>query len=153
MGFMEMDNLYNKALHIATCAHKGQVDKAGCDYIGHPLRVAQRCTTPEAKIVALLHDTIEDTDVTPQTLLDAGIPQEIVDAVLSVTRNLGESYSDFIQRAALNPLGLEVKLADLEDNMDIRRLQEITDNDVARLRKYLNAWRFLSQIGRSQKAK
>ena len=115
--------------------------------------MAQRCTTPEAKIVALLHDTIEDTDVTPQILLDAGIPQEIVDAVLSVTRNPGESYSDFIQRAALNPLGLEVKLADLEDNMDIRRLQEITDNDVARLRKYLNAWRFLSQIGRSQKAK
>ena len=111
----------------------------------HPIRVAERCNDSKAKIVALLHDTIEDTYITEETLKDEGFPQEIIDGVLSVTRRKGESYEDFVQRASENTIGREIKIADLEDNMDILRLKEITDEDVARLRKYLKAWHYLNK--------
>lgn len=142
---MEWEELYDKAVQIATRAHAGQYDKAGEDYIRHPLRVAERCESPKAKIVALLHDTIEDTDVTEEYLRQQGFPSDIVDAVLSVTRREGEDYEAYIRRAALNSIGRQVKIADLEDNMDIRRLPDITDRDVVRLRKYLRAWRYLNE--------
>lgn len=109
----------------------------------HPIRVAERCKDPRAKIVALLHDVLEDTDVTADYLRSEGFPDEIIDAVLAVTKREGEPYEAFVQRAAQNPLGKEVKLADLEDNMDIRRLKEITPDDVKRLQKYLRAWQSL----------
>lgn len=137
---MELSYLYDKAYVIAAHAHEGQHDKAGRDYILHPVRVAEKCNTVKAKIVALLHDTIEDTDVTVEYLRQQGFPEEIVESVLSVTRQEGETYDDYVLRAAANPIGREVKLADLEDNMDIRRLNEITVCDIARLRKYLRAW-------------
>lgn len=134
---------YDHALRVAIKAHEGQKDKSGREYVMHPIRVAERCKDPRAKIVALLHDTIEDTDVTVEYLRNEGFPEEIISAVLSVTKQKGESYEDFVRRAAENPLGREVKIADIEDNMDIRRLKEITDEDVARLRKYLCAWQYL----------
>ncbi len=135
---------YDRALRIAIRAHEGQKDKAGREYIMHPIRVAERCKDPRAKIVALLHDTIEDTFVTADYLRGEAFPEEIIQAVLSVTKNEGESYEDFVGRASRNAIGREVKIADLEDNMDIRRLPEITDKDVARLRKYLRAWQTLT---------
>lgn len=101
------------------------------------------CATDAERIVALLHDTIEDTDITTDYLLGQGFSQSIVDAVLSVTTRDGESYEDFVARAKQNPIGRMVKIHDLEDNMDIRRLDEITDETVARLRKYLKAYHFL----------
>lgn len=140
---MDWNELHDLALAIASRAHSGQCDKAGNDYISHPLRVAERCRSPKAKIVALLHDTIEDTDVTAPYLLEQGFPREIVDAVLSVTRSEDEPYDDYVHRVSANPIGREVKRADLEDNMDLRRLNELTDSDVARLRKYLRAWHYL----------
>lgn len=76
-----------------------------------------------------------------------GVPDEIINGVLSVTKREGETYNDFVRRAAENVLGREVKIADLEDNMDIRRLREITENDVARLRKYLRARKYLIKLG------
>ena len=140
---MNYNELYDKALQIAMRAHEGQKDKAGQDYVMHPIRVAERCDDPRAKVVALLHDTIEDTDVTADYLREEGFTEEIVEAVLAVTRREGEDYEAFVRRAAQNELGRMVKLADLEDNMDIRRLPELTDRDVERLRKYLRAWRCL----------
>lgn len=140
------NNLYDCALKIAIKAHEGQQDKSGREYVAHPIRVAERCKDPRAKIVALLHDTIEDTFVTADYLRDKGFPEEIINGVLSVTKQEGETYEAFVCRAAENPLGKEVKIADLEDNMDIRRLKEITDNDVARLRKYLRAWQYLNKL-------
>ena len=142
---MEWECLYDKAMQIATRVHAGQHDKVGKDYILHPLRVADRCVSSKAKIVALLHDTIEDTDVTEEYLRQQGFPDDIVDAVMSVTRREGEDYEAFIRRAAANPIGRQVKIADLEDNMDIRRLPDISDHDVVRLRKYLQAWYYLHQ--------
>ena len=140
---MDYNELYDKALQIAIRAHKGQKDKAGHDYILHPIRVSERCDDPRAKIVALLHDTIEDTDVTADYLREEGFTEEIVEAVLAVTHSEGEEYDDYVRRAAQNELGRMVKRADLEDNMDIRRLPELTDRDVERLRKYLRAWQYI----------
>jgi len=142
---MNWHELYDLALQIATKAHEGQKDKSGYEYIMHPIRVAERCKDTRAKIVALLHDTIEDTFVTTDYLREQGFPDEIIEGVLSVTKHQGESYDEFVRRAAENPLGKEVKKADLEDNMDIRRLKELTDEDVGRLRKYLRAWQFLNE--------
>ena len=141
--FMDYNELYDKALQIAVRAHKGQKDKAGHDYILHPIRVSERCDDPRAKIVALLHDTIEDTNVTADYLREEGFTEEIGEAVLAVTRREGEEYDDYVRRAAQNELGRMVKRADLEDNMGIRRLPELTDRDVERLRKYLRAWQYI----------
>lgn len=139
----DWNELYDRALRIAIRAHEGQQDKSGREYVMHPIRVAERCKDTRAKIVALLHDTIEDTDVTIEYLRKEGFPEEIIHAVLSVTKQEGENYEDFVRRAAKNAIGREVKIADLEDNMDIRRLKEIKEEDVARLRKYLSAWQYL----------
>ena len=141
---MNWNELYDLALKIAIKAHEGQKDKSGCEYIMHPIRVAERCKSAKAKIVALLHDTIEDTEVTPASLKEQGFPDEIIDGILSVTKQEGETYEEFVRRAAKNPLGKDVKQADLEDNMDIRRLKEISDEDAERLRKYLSAWQYLT---------
>ena len=138
-----MNELLEKALRIAVEAHTGQVDKAGKPYIFHPLRVCTRCFTDEEKIVALLHDTIEDTTVMAEELLAAGFPVNIVDAILSVSRREGESYEDFTRRAGQNPLGRVVKLHDLEDNMDISRLERVSDEDIDRLNRYVWAYRYL----------
>jgi (p)ppGpp synthase/HD superfamily hydrolase len=143
----DYNELYDCALRIAIRAHEGQKDKSRREYVMHPIRVAERCKDPRAKIVALLHDTIEDTDVTADYLRCEGFPEEIINAVLSVTKQEGEDYEHFVHRAAKNVIGREVKIADLEDNMDIRRLIEIKDEDVARLRKYLRAWQYLIKLG------
>lgn len=137
------NNLLEKALVIATKAHEGQKDKAGSPYILHPIRVSNRCLTDEEKIVALLHDVIEDTNVSASDLLASGFPRNIVEAVLSVTRNEGESYEDFVIRSKQNPIGRQVKLHDLVDNMDITRFNQLTEKDLVRLNKYLKAYRSL----------
>lgn len=138
-----MSDVFKKALDIATKAHKGQVDKAGAPYILHPLRVAWRCNTEDEMIVALLHDTIEDTEVTAQTLYNCGFPKRIVEAVLSVTRQKGEIYQAFIERCNKNGIGRNVKLHDLEDNLDVTRLGILHENDMRRLNKYLLAYKYL----------
>ena len=141
---MITEDLYNTALRLAIRAHEGQRDKGGRDYVTHPIRVAARCRSLQAKTVALLHDTLEDTSVTVDELREQGFPDEIVEAVQAITKRKGESYESFVKRLSGNALAREVKIADLEDNMDIRRLTEITDRDVNRLRIYLQAWKFLS---------
>lgn len=137
--------LLDKAAQICVTKHAGQRDKMGCAYFQHPMRVAMRCSTDEEKMVALLHDTIEDTDVTPEYLLAEGFPQHIVDGILSVTKRVGEGYEDFVARAKQNPLGRVVKLHDLEDNLDVFRLDSLSPEMAARFSKYLAAHRFLLQ--------
>ncbi len=127
------------ALEIATKVHKGQVDKAGEDYINHPLRVANSLQNEDEIIVALLHDTIEDTNVTAEYLLNSGFSRKIVDAVLALTRRKDESYDDFIIRCKENEIAKKVKIRDILDNLNLSRLKEITDEDIKRNNKYLNA--------------
>ena len=139
----ETAKLLDKAALICVTKHAGQRDKMGQAYFQHPMRVAMRCTTDEEKIVALLHDTIEDTDVTAEYLLAEGFPQSVVDGILSVTKREGENYEDFVARAKQNPLGRVVKLHDLEDNLNALRLDRFDADMAARYNKYLAARRFL----------
>ena len=133
-----------KAIEIATQAHAGQVDKAGNEYIGHPLRVMEMGRTEEEKIVGVLHDVVEDTDWTFERLEAEGFSKEVIDALRCVTKvSENESYDDFIERVKKNPLAVAVKLNDLSDNMDIRRLPYLSDKDVKRLKKYLEAYKKL----------
>ena len=139
-----MDQLLAKAVTIALEAHKDATDKAGMPYAGHIMRVMQAGRTNDEKIVGVLHDLVEDTDWTFDQLLEEGFPQHIVDALRCVTKiSDDEPYEEFIKRVKTNPLAVAVKINDLTDNMDIRRLSELTDKDVQRLRKYLQAYRLL----------
>ena len=134
-----------RAIEIATEAHKGQCDKAGKDYIGHPLRVMEMGKTEEEKIVGVLHDVIEDTDWTFEKLAEEGFSDEIIAALRCVTKiSENENYDDFIDRVKKNPLAAAVKINDLTDNMDIRRLPYLSDKDVKRLKKYLKAYKRLT---------
>lgn len=140
----EMLPLFDKAVEIATKAHEGQTDKSGKPYIGHVMRVSLGCKTQKSKVIALLHDVIEDTPITPDELKAEGIPTDIVEAVLTLSRRQDEPYEEYINRVVPHPLCCEVKIADLEDNMDIRRLTEIGESDVIRLKKYHKAWKTLT---------
>lgn len=134
-----------RAIQIATEAHKGQFDKAGREYIGHPIRVMEMGKTEDEKIVGVLHDVIEDTDWTFERLEAEGFSQEVINALRCVTKTSeNENYDDFIDRVKKNPLAAAVKINDLTDNMDIRRLPYLSDKDVKRLKKYLKAYKRLT---------
>ena len=136
--------MLHKAIQIATEAHKGQLDKSGKDYIGHPLRVMEMGKTEEEKIVGVLHDVAEDTSWTFEALEAEGFSPEIIAALRCVTKlSENENYDDFIERVKKNPLAVAVKINDLSDNMDIRRLPYLSDKDVKRLKKYLKAYKKL----------
>lgn len=145
MTIEESAKLLDKAADICVTKHLGQRDKTGAAYFQHPMRVAMRCHSDDEKIVVLLHDTIEDIDVTPEYLLDQGFPQYIIEGILSVTKQEGESYEDFVARAKENPLGRVVKLHDLEDNLNIFRLDSVSPEMASRFTKYLAAHKFLLQ--------
>lgn len=127
-------------------AHKGQTDKAGSDYRMHPIRVAQRCIGDVAKVVALLHDVLEDTCVSVEDLREMGFGEDIINGVLGVTRRENETYEEFIERAGKNPISLEVKIADLRDNLDVTRLPEVTEKELPRINKYLRSLRYLESV-------
>jgi (p)ppGpp synthase/HD superfamily hydrolase len=132
-----------RAIEIAIEAHKGQTDKAGKPYILHIFQVMARGKSEDEKITALLHDTVEDTAWTLEKLEAEGFSGKIIQALDCLTKRNGESYDEFIERVKENPLAIKVKINDLEDNMDIRRLRELSDNDVNRLNKYIKAYREL----------
>jgi len=138
-------NQLERAIAIAVEAHRGQFDKAGRPYVLHPLRMMFRMQNDTEMIVAVLHDVVEDAeDWTFEKLRAEGFDEQVLAALDGVTKRDGESYEEFIHRAARNPVARRVKLADLEDNMDIRRLQQLGERDGARLAKYLRAWQTLS---------
>ncbi len=141
---MDKLELLEKAVGIAVAAHRGQKDRYGAPYILHPLRVMSRLQGEEDKIVAILHDVLEDTDWTPADLRREGFPEPLLQALDCVTKRKGEAYEDFVKRSAANQLARRVKIADLEDNMDIRRLPRVDEEDLPRLQKYLTAWRALT---------
>ena len=137
-------NSLQRAIEIATEAHKGQFDKSGKDYIGHPLRVMEMGKNEEERIVGVLHDVVEDTPWTFEMLEAEGFSSEIIAALKCVTKiSENENYDDFIERVKKNPLAVAVKINDLTDNMDIRRLPYLSDKDVKRLKKYLKAYKKL----------
>lgn len=131
--------LLERAIAIAEKQHAGQVDKAGRPYMEHPLRVMKTMSSDAERIVAILHDVIEDTDFTLDQLAAEGFPGYILEALDSVTRRDGETYEAFVARAAMNPIGRRVKYADLQDNADLSRIAAPTAADVARTEKYHRA--------------
>ncbi|MBQ6573500.1 MAG: hypothetical protein IIX41_04170 [Bacteroidales bacterium] len=138
--------LRKKAEIIARKAHAGQVDKAGEDYFNHPKRVADNFYEDNDIIVALLHDVIEDTDITLEHLKKEGFNDDVLTALDAMTKREGESYDLFIERVKDNPIALKVKMADLRDNMDILRLPELTEKDLQRIAKYHKAYKYLAQF-------
>lgn len=131
------------ALQIAQKAHAGQVDKAGKDYILHPMTVASYMDTDIEKTIAYLHDVLEDTDVTVDELKNI-FPNEIVDTLITLTHRKDESYFEYIQRVSKSKLAKKVKVADLLHNLDITRIKEPTKQDYERLEKYKKAILYLT---------
>ena len=133
-------NQLRKALELAYEKHKNQVDKAGKPYFLHPVMLALRLEGKK-KIVAILHDIIEDTDITEKDLLDIGFDDDIVEAVVLLTRDKNITYYDYIKKIKYsnNTLAYWVKMADLEDNMDLSRFENVTDKDKERVKRYQKA--------------
>ena len=138
-------SIVDLALSIARQAHEGQLDKAEVDYIEHPIYVASQVDTEEEKAVALLHDVIEDSPVSAEELLQAGLPETVVTAVQVLTKKKEQDYQTYLETVKKNPLARVVKLADLKHNSDLSRLSSITEKDRERLKKYKKAIDFLSR--------
>ena len=134
-----MTQTLERAIAIAAAAHEGQVDKGGAPYILHPLKVMLRVNTLEERIVAVLHDVVEDCGISFDDLRKEGFSETVLMAIASVTKVPGESYEAFIERVAQNPIGRVVKLADLEENSDLSRIAQPSWEDLERVEKYRRA--------------
>ena len=136
----------DRAIELAKQHHEGQTDKAGKPYIEHPLRVMNQVESEEEKTVAVLHDIVEDTNISLNDLRNEGFSEEVVSAVECLTKQDGENYDSYIERISFNPLAVKIKLADLEDNSDLTRLPEVTDKDLERIEKYDKALEKLTRL-------
>ena len=136
-------HLTNEAMKIAYAAHHGQLDKGGIPYIFHPYHLAEQMNDEYTTCVALLHDVVEDTDVTLDTLRET-FPKEVIDAVALMTHAKGEDYFAYVARIAENPIAKTVKLADLRHNSDSTRLENADEATLAHFReKYRKAFEIL----------
>ncbi|PWB35657.1 GTP pyrophosphokinase [Pseudomonas sp. SDI] len=135
-----------RAIAVATKAHEGQQDKGGSAYILHPLRVMMRVCTPEQRIVAVLHDVLEDSTTSLADLARAGFNLKILAAVQALSRRGDESYEAFVFRLGSDPLARVVKLADLADNSDLSRIPLPGPEDLARLQRYQQASAYLQTL-------
>jgi (p)ppGpp synthase/HD superfamily hydrolase len=136
-----------KAITIATAAHKSAKDKYGSPYIQHVTRVMEMGKTTDEKILGALHDVVEDSNWTFKQLEKEGFSKKIIAALKCVTKTSDtEDYEAFINRIAKNKLAIKVKLNDLSDNMDIRRMDKVRSKDIKRLNKYLKAYKKLSTL-------
>lgn len=133
----------NKAHEIASMAHKNQKDKGGTEYINHPVAVSALVGSLEEKIVALLHDVVEDTRVTLEELKSFGFNDNVIAAIDAISKKDGESTDDYMNRVKNNKLACSVKKADLLHNMDISRLKVVNKKDLERLDKYQYIYNYL----------
>lgn len=134
-----------KAIRFAFQAHEGQLDRSGLPYILHPLHLAEQMTSEDACVTALLHDVLEDTDVTVEDLRKEGFSETQIEAVELLSRSEDEDYFDYVRRIRSNALAKEVKLADLAHNRDRTRLEYISEKDEKRFQKYAEAVRILTE--------
>ena len=133
------------ASKIAYKAHEGQTDKAGVPYIFHPIHIAEQMDSEESCVVALLHDVIEDSDITLE-ILSKYFNDDIIAALRVLTKKENDDYVMYIKRVKTNKLATKVKIKDLEHNRDLTRLNEVTDKDRKRSMKYWEAIRYLEDI-------
>ncbi|MBS4893770.1 MAG: hypothetical protein KHZ90_08345 [Veillonella parvula] len=141
-----MQELLEKSIIFATEKHMGQVDKSSQPYILHPLRVMENCLNIETKIVAVLHDILEDTDTTKEDLLEF-LPEYLVNSIVEITKVENEAYEDYLKRVGSNYYATQVKLMDLKDNMNLDRLEKIEMKDMKRYLKYRKAVEYLKDYG------
>lgn len=143
-----MKSRLERAIQIALEAHAGETDKAGQPYVLHPLTLMLQMDSEEARIVAVLHDVVEDSAVTLDDLAAAGFSNAVLTALALLTHDTAAvAYDDYIAALSSNPLARKVKLADLAHNMDVRRLPaEMTLTDWGRLSKYRRAWEVLNRV-------
>jgi len=139
-------SLLERAIEIAVLAHKEQVDKAGKPYILHPLRLIFKMQTENEMIAAVLHDVVEDTSWTIEKLEAEGFDEEVITAIELLTHDKKVSYKKYIDAIKTNKIALKVKLADLEDNMDIKRIAKPKFRDYARLAEYLKYYNELKEL-------
>lgn len=145
MDFEKVDFI-EKAFNIALKAHEGQIDKGRFPYIFHPVWVALHCETEKQKVVALLHDTIEDSIYSINDLRRDGFSDEVIDAVEAITRFPDEEYMTYIKRCAKNKIAKKVKILDLTHNMDLSRIQNPCIKDKERVEKYAIAKNYLDRV-------
>ncbi len=138
-------DLTRKAIKFAFKAHEGQVDRSGIPYILHPVHVAENMLTEDTCVVAILHDVLEDTDITEEDLIREGFTGTQIEAVVKMTRKPDEDYFDYVREIKKNPIATEVKKADLMHNMDTSRLEKITSEDEERYKKYKKALDILEE--------
>ena len=135
--------LTKKALRLSFDTHKDQVDKSGLPYVFHPFHLAEQMDDEYSICVALLHDVVEDSDVTIDDIRDAGFPEAIVKAILALTHKEEIPYFEYIEQIKANKIAAKVKAADLKHNMDLTRLESPTEKDVQRAEKYRAALEIL----------
>ncbi len=135
-----------RAISICARAHEGQVDKGDSPYVLHPLKVMLRLAHDEERIVAVLHDVVEDTAITFADLRNEGFSETVLGAIDALTKREGETYQAFIERAARDPIARRVKLADLAENSDLSRLNEPSQKDLDRIEKYRKATDYLTAL-------
>lgn len=142
-----------KAIKLMYDKHKNQKDKGGMPYVLHPLHLAEQMDDEDSTVVALLHDIVEDTDITITNLNELGFTKEQIEAINIMTHPSGMDYFDYIKRIATNDISLKVKLADLQHNMDLTRLNNITINDLERIKKYRKCYDYLLRVKNFQSEK
>lgn len=135
-----------KAINIAFKAHEGQYDKGGYPYIMHPLHLAEEMTTENEVITALLHDVLEDSEISLDFIKEQGFSEDVTNALVSLTRRKDEEYSEYIKRIKnTGGIALSVKKADLQHNMTLGRLENLTEKDKERLIKYKVSYKELTE--------
>lgn len=149
---MKPGEMLASAIHLATTAHNGQFDKGGKPYILHPLRVMSflKSDDEELQCIALLHDVIEDTSVCYIDLVEAGMTLRVCAGVTALTKQRGYTYDQYKAQVFANRDAMQVKMADLRHNTDVRRLKGITQKDIDRMAKYHQFYLELKQRLESQ---
>ena len=133
-----------KAMKIAYDAHNGQIDKSGVPYIFHPIHLAEQMQNENECIVAILHDVVEDTNITFEEL-EKEFSSTVIEALKLLTHDASVNYMDYIRNIKDNPIAKVVKLADLHHNSDVTRLQKRSEKDIKRNQKYAEAIRILEE--------
>jgi (p)ppGpp synthase/HD superfamily hydrolase len=135
---MKKGEMLSKMLHIATNAHHGQFDRGGNPYILHPIKVMHYLKTDDEELqcIALGHDVVEDTDVTYQDLIEAGMSERVINGIRALTKLPGQTLEEYKAGVFASTDAMQVKLCDLRHNTDIRRLKGVSEKDIARMEKY-----------------
>ncbi len=134
----------NKAIKLAYEKHQGQFDKNGLPYVFHPWHLAEQMIDEDSIIVALLHDILEDTDTSVTDLVAMGFKKEVIDTLVILNHHEDTDYFEYIKMIAQNELAKKVKLADLYHNADLTRLDNVSEKDLIRSKKYQESIDYLN---------